>query len=271
MPRRPGADRLGKNRQPVAGRSGLVVDDVVDRRPLVLQREHGCSRSVVEVDPGDDAAAVADDRELPLADQVAPAVVGCTVKPSVAQGDPAEVGDGGLEIGHRGEGLGVFAAGWVERIVLRLHWPAQPGVAVRREALGDESARTDVPGGGDQGVGALRPQPVRPANVLSRLRPNRAPASAVASCTIASGPVSSTAWRTASASSRSTATALAPSHVNRSALPAGVGTDHLVAGSINWGTSRLPRTPLAPATKTRIRSSLSCLWSHPARPAGLLQ
>jgi hypothetical protein len=102
------------------------------------------------------------------------------------------------------------------------------------------------------------------------LRPHFAFASAVAWCTIASGSFSSTALRTALASSRSTSTGFAPSVRSSSVLPSEWWVPITSwPASINWGTSRLPSAPLAPATKTRIVSSFSLLLSHPADLAGL--
>ena len=67
------------------------------------------------------------------------------------------------------------------------------------------------------------------AATLSMLRLNFTFASAVASCTIASGSLSSTASRTAPASSRSSITGFAPSARRRSALRRRVvGTDHIM-------------------------------------------
>ena len=48
-------------------RSGLVVDDVVDPRRALLEREHGGGGRIVQVDEEGDAVAAADDRELSLA------------------------------------------------------------------------------------------------------------------------------------------------------------------------------------------------------------
>src|SRR5207249_3346151 len=59
--RRLGADRLGQEREPLAHRRGLVVDDVVDALGALLEGEHGGRRGVLEVDERPDTAAVADD------------------------------------------------------------------------------------------------------------------------------------------------------------------------------------------------------------------
>ena len=50
--------------------------------------------------------------------------------------------------------------GGVERIVFGLDHSSLPGVAEGGEALGHEAARASFAGGGQQGVGALGPQPV---------------------------------------------------------------------------------------------------------------
>ena len=168
QPREPGgeaprglrAEGLGEHRQPFAHRSGIVVDDVVDRRAVVFQGENGCGGGVVEVDPGPDAAAVADDRKLPLANRLDRAVVGGAVEGAVAQCDPAEVGDRLLEIGHRGGGPAeVLRRRGVERIVLGLDGSALAGVPGEgRNALRDESAYASLVRGRQQGVRSLRSQ-----------------------------------------------------------------------------------------------------------------
>jgi hypothetical protein len=99
------------------------------------------------------------------------------------------------------------------------------------------------------------------------LRPNFTSASAVAWCTIASGSCASTAARTARASRRSSLTGAAPSVRSASALD-GVLWVPITSwpASISCGTRRRPMAPLAPATKTRIVSSLS-LSGHIPRVA----
>ena len=71
----------------------------------MLEGEHGRGGGVVEVDERRDAAAVADDRELPLAHRLEQPVVGGAVEAAVAKRDAAGVGDGLVEIAHRRVGL----------------------------------------------------------------------------------------------------------------------------------------------------------------------
>jgi hypothetical protein len=103
------------------------------------------------------------------------------------------------------------------------------------------------------------------AVTLSMLRLTFTFASAVALCTISSGSVSSTA----AASSKSGLTGFAPSVRSNSALAGELWLPITSwPASISWGTSRPPIAPLAPVMKTRIVSSLSFFWSHPADLAG---
>src|SRR5918999_6237647 len=75
---------------------------------------------------------------------------------------------------------------------------------------------------------------------------------------IASGSASRTALRTAPGSSRSSTTGTAPSARTRSPCPGDRNVPSTSGPrSLNWGTSRLPIAPLAPATKTRIMFFLS--------------
>ena len=76
----------------------------------MLEREHGRRGGVVEVDERDDAAAVADDRELPLAHGLDQPVVGGAVEAAVAKRDPAGVRDRLVEVAHRGVRLARIAA-----------------------------------------------------------------------------------------------------------------------------------------------------------------
>ena len=69
--RRPGAQALGQVRQPLRHRRGLVVDDVVDAGGASLDRDDRRGGRVVDVEERPDAGAVADERQLALADQVA--------------------------------------------------------------------------------------------------------------------------------------------------------------------------------------------------------
>jgi hypothetical protein len=52
--------------EPLADRSGLVVDDVVDGGAILVKREHGGSRGVLKVDERRDAATVANDGNIRL-------------------------------------------------------------------------------------------------------------------------------------------------------------------------------------------------------------
>jgi hypothetical protein len=77
------------------------------------------------------------------------------------------------------------------------------------------------------------------------------PDSAVSSCTITSGSADATAWATASGSRASATTGRAPNARSPSCFDAVLvipTTSRPRAASM--GTSSLPRTPLAPATKT---------------------
>src|SRR5829696_7937214 len=83
------------------------------------------------------------------------------------------------------------------------------------------------------------------------------PDSAVSWCTITSGSADATAWATASGSKASATTGRAPRLRTRSSLSA-----LLVIPTTSWpratscGTSSLPRTPVAPATKTFMTAPL---------------
>jgi hypothetical protein len=87
-------------------------------------------------------------------------VVGGAVEGAVAQGDPAEVGDRLLEIGHRGGALvEVLRRRGVERIVLRLDGSALAGVPGEgSNALRHESAYAGLARGRQQRVRPLRSQ-----------------------------------------------------------------------------------------------------------------
>jgi len=63
----------------------------------VFERQHGRSGSVIEVDERCDAAAIADDGELPLVEGFEHPVVGCAVEAAVAQRDSAGCGHGLVE------------------------------------------------------------------------------------------------------------------------------------------------------------------------------
>ena len=111
--------------------------------------------------PGEDPAAVADDRELALADRLDQRVVGGAVKPAVTQRDAAEAGGRLLQVGDRGIGLaGVRRRGRIDRVGLGLDRAALARVQVGREALRHEPAHACFPGGGQQRVGSLGAQAV---------------------------------------------------------------------------------------------------------------
>ena len=157
--RRLRAERLGEHGQPFAHRRGVVVDDVVDRRSLVVEREHGCRCGVLKVDPGRDAGAVADDRQPALAHRRDEAVVGGAVEGAVAQRDPTEARDRLLEVDQRGRGLPeARRRRGVERIVLALDRAALPHVPHGGEALRDEPPHAGLACGRQQRVGARRSQ-----------------------------------------------------------------------------------------------------------------
>ncbi len=161
MPGRPGAQGAGQHREPVPDRGRIVVDDVVDGGPGVLEGQDGGRGAVAEVQPGEDPAAVADHRELALAHRLDERVVGRAVEPAVAQRDAAEAGHGPLQVADRGVGpAGVRRRVLVDRVGLGLDQPALARVQVGREALGHEPAHAGVGGRGQQRVGALGPQPV---------------------------------------------------------------------------------------------------------------
>ena len=144
-----GAEGGGEHREPVAHRGGFVVDDVVDRRSRVLEGEHSRGGAVVEVHPGEDPAAVTDDRVLPFPNGVDQRVVGSAVERAVAQRDAAEGGGGLFQVGHRAEALlCVSQQGVIERIGFGLDRSALPQVAVGREALRHEPTHAGLSGRG---------------------------------------------------------------------------------------------------------------------------
>ena len=87
MLRRLGPDDPRELRQPLSGRGGLVVHDVVDGGAVVLEREHGRRGGVVEVDERPDAGAVACDRELARTHGLDQPVVGVSVEDAVTERD----------------------------------------------------------------------------------------------------------------------------------------------------------------------------------------
>src|SRR5918996_5475565 len=147
-PRLLAAKHPRQGRQPLGDRGGIIVNDVVDTAIAVLDRRDRRLGSVAEVNEGPHAAAVADQRELTLADQLVrlPArLLPCArqVKAAVAQHDalgPRRTEDCLLEMKDRGGGLALLA--WwrgVERILLGLHRSAgarvKGSVALRHEPL----------------------------------------------------------------------------------------------------------------------------------------
>jgi hypothetical protein len=127
----------------------------------VPEREDRRRSSVVEVDQREHPAAVAHDRELPLAHGLDQPIVFGAVEAAVAKHDPARGRDRLVEIPHRGERLGgAFWRLWIERILLGLHRPALARVPHAGEALGDEAGHACLPCGGQQSVSPFCPQPV---------------------------------------------------------------------------------------------------------------
>ena len=57
---------LGQIGQPLADRGRLAVDDVEHALCLLLHRQDGNARSVVDVHPGEVAGAAPDERKQPL-------------------------------------------------------------------------------------------------------------------------------------------------------------------------------------------------------------
>ena len=53
MAGRLGSEHVREHRQPLAHRGGLVVDDVVDRRAIVFEREHGPDRGPLLIISGE--------------------------------------------------------------------------------------------------------------------------------------------------------------------------------------------------------------------------
>ena len=68
--RRLRADGAGESRQPLGHLGRLVVDDVVDARCASLDRQLSRAGGIVHVDERPDAGAAADQRKLPLTDQL---------------------------------------------------------------------------------------------------------------------------------------------------------------------------------------------------------
>jgi hypothetical protein len=128
----------------------------------VLQRGDRCRGGVVEVDPREHPAAVADDRELALSHRLHQAVAFVSVEDAVAQHDAAEVRDRLFEVVHRGPRLAHRRRRVrIEWIVLGLDHAALTDAPVGGEALGHEPAHSRLAAGGDQRVGSLGSKPVR--------------------------------------------------------------------------------------------------------------
>jgi hypothetical protein len=110
------------------------------------------------MNPGEDPAAVADERKLPLAHRLDRVVVTGAVEDAVAQRDPAKVGDGALEMLERREALLQVLRGAPQRVVLGLDGAALPCVpAIAGAALRDEPAYPDLARGRQKRIGAFRP------------------------------------------------------------------------------------------------------------------
>src|SRR5438874_1748237 len=253
-------------RKPCRRRRRVVVDDVVDASPPAFDRGEGRACSVLDVDERGHATAVADDRERTLADRLdALAVFGerraRPVEAAVAQDDAVEFlrrDDALLEIADRRDRLlRVACRGRVESGVFVLNGRALARQGPARIALSNELPRPDPQRGGEQVVRSLRAKPVRLRERLVELP--EAPADAAERGRLVdetSGSASEIARPTASASSRSRTTGCAPSARRVSSFRADV-----VVPTTSWpasassGTSCLPSTPDAPATKILIASS----------------
>jgi len=156
-----GAKHLREHRQPLAGRGGIVVDDVVDPRFAAFQREHGRGGGVVEVDERGEAAPLAHDRELPLAHGLDQPVVGRAVEDPVAKRNPAGVSHRLVEIPHRGVALAhPRQRVGIERVVLGLYRSALACVAHAGEALRHEPLNARIARGGEERVDALGAKPI---------------------------------------------------------------------------------------------------------------
>jgi hypothetical protein len=147
-------------------RGGFAPAAAASAGRAALERGERRRGRVVDVDERPDAAAVADDREAALADQLDLVAARCQagarpVEAAVAQRDAAGLRDGLLEaadrrerLAHRRHGVGV------ERVVLRLDRSPGAGVRPAGERLGDEAARAGLARAGEQVVGALRAEAV---------------------------------------------------------------------------------------------------------------
>ena len=168
-PRRPGPGGGGQGRQPGRHRGRVVVDDLVDAGGAPLQGGERGRGGVVDVDERAHAGTRADHREAAPAEVVEhvaalPGRGPGAVEAAVAQDDPLQVlgpEHGRLEVPDGVQGapqLGRRVG--VERVVLGLDRPADPGERPPGEALGDEPAGPGGPRRLQQVVGALDAQAV---------------------------------------------------------------------------------------------------------------
>ena len=253
--------------------AGLVVDDVVDAAPAALQGRERAAGRVVDVGRRHDARAVADDREHPLAQDVAERLGRARpVEPAVADDDPLErrLEHGALEELDRGERLGLLLDRVrIERIVLGLDpralrlllQPVKLWATNRLTPLAWAAARRcSVP--------SVRRRFVR-ANQRSKCRKSGVPDRAVISWMMASGSALATASPIPTASRPSTTTGSAPERPDGSDGRLARGRPrHLVAASDQHRhAAAVPTAPFAPATKTRmVGPPFSSL--HPRRDRG---
>jgi hypothetical protein len=102
------------------------------------------------VDPSGNAAAEADNRELPPAHGLDHPVVGGAVEAALAQRYPAGVGDDLVEVTHRGVGFACRCrrAG-VEWVAPGLDHPTLAGVAEAGEAVRDDPVYACLARGGE--------------------------------------------------------------------------------------------------------------------------
>ena len=267
-PRRLGAEDLGELRQPFAHRRRVVVDDVRRSRaprggaPGRLPRRRrrgGSTRRRRSPSPTIGNLRLRTRSPQPSS--------GGAVEGAVAQGDPAEAGDSLVEMGHRREGLaGAGRRGRVERIVLSLDGPHPGGCTGTGRSSGRRTRRTPASQAAARSASVPR---VRSAFVPRQHacrgcgRTSRSPG-AVASCTIASGPLLEHGL------AHGTLVEQVEQHrlgAERSAAPrrspasCGFRSPHARRRSAGERAGR-PRIPLAPATNTRIVSSFRSLSCH---------
>ena len=256
-----GTQRLRQDRQPLGDLRGLVVDDVVDPAAAALDRRHGRLGRVGDVDERPHPAAVADHRELALADRSVCSPPGRErrarpVETAVAQHDslgPRRREDRLLDVADRRDGLThLLGRTGSERVLLGLHRSARALVG-REEALRDEPLHAHGLPGREQVVGALGPQPVGHREARSKWRRSIGPME-VSWWTITSGCARPTASATWSGSSASATTGSAP----------GRGA---AAASQRCGSSRGPRGPPRPAAARAAVRSLR--WLLRRKPSSL--